>query len=156
MEMPTFSHPKKKKQFLCVENCYFVYFPLCSRNIKAHEIWKSGKPSKKACLLLSLFFLLAWLVQLLFKRGQSARTADSRSIMEASRRMDRIGSHMSAAAAATAPASAVAGARDSPDDVVIVDAIRTPITRAKKVCVCLRKKTPRCCSAVVCCLVHAT
>ncbi|CAN0389459.1 unnamed protein product, partial [Scytosiphon promiscuus] len=47
--------------------------------------------------------------------------------MEAARRMDRIGSHVSASAMGPR-----AGTRDSPDDVVIVDAIRTPITRAKK------------------------
>eukprot|EP00903_Cladosiphon_okamuranus_P010416 g9852.t1 len=37
-----------------------------------------------------------------------------------------LGSHLSASA------GALAGARDSPDDIVIVDAIRTPITRAKR------------------------
>lgn len=54
--------------------------------------------------------------------------------MEASRRMNRIGSHISAveAGATVGTAAALAGAQDSPDDIVIVDAIRTPITRAKK------------------------
>lgn len=47
--------------------------------------------------------------------------------MEASRRIDRIGSHISAADPLPR------GACDTPDDIVIVDAIRTPITRAKKV-----------------------
>lgn len=47
--------------------------------------------------------------------------------MEPARRMEMIGSHLSASA------GAMAGARDSPDDIVIVDAIRTPITRARKV-----------------------
>ncbi|CAN0374923.1 unnamed protein product, partial [Scytosiphon promiscuus] len=46
--------------------------------------------------------------------------------MEATRRMEMIGSHLSASS------GALAGARDSPDDIVIVDAIRTPITRARK------------------------
>ena len=50
--------------------------------------------------------------------------------MDPARRMERIGSHLSASA------GALAGARDSPDDIVIVDAIRTPITRARKVCLC--------------------
>ncbi|CAN0114621.1 unnamed protein product [Scytosiphon promiscuus] len=49
--------------------------------------------------------------------------------MEATRRMEMIGSHLSASS------GALAGARDSPDDIVIVDAIRTPITRARKICV---------------------
>lgn len=48
--------------------------------------------------------------------------------MEAARRMERIGSHISASAG-----GALAGSRDNPDDIVIVDAIRTPITRARKV-----------------------
>lgn len=57
-----------------------------------------------------------------------------REAMEAARRMEVIGSHISASA------GALAGARDSPDDIVIVDAIRTPITRARKVlllCACM-------------------
>ncbi|CAM9393169.1 unnamed protein product [Ectocarpus sp. 6 AP-2014] len=49
--------------------------------------------------------------------------------MEAARRMEVIGSHLSASS------GALAGARDRPDDIVIVDAIRTPITRARKICV---------------------
>lgn len=55
---------------------------------------------------------------------------------DGARRMDRIGSHLSAGAGwggaggrAATPRSS--SARD--DDVVVVDAIRTPITRAKKV-----------------------
>ncbi|CBJ49265.1 3-ketoacyl-CoA thiolase [Ectocarpus siliculosus] len=49
--------------------------------------------------------------------------------MEAARRMEVIGSHLSASS------GALAGAQDRPDDIVIVDAIRTPITRARKICV---------------------
>ncbi|CAN0389118.1 unnamed protein product, partial [Ectocarpus sp. 12 AP-2014] len=52
--------------------------------------------------------------------------AHSPATMEAARRMEVIGSHLSASS------GALAGARDRPDDVVIVDAIRTPITRARK------------------------
>lgn len=50
--------------------------------------------------------------------------------MAASRRMDRIASHLT-----DGNNSHHAGprARSSADDVVIVDAIRTPITRAKRV-----------------------
>lgn len=47
--------------------------------------------------------------------------------MEASRRVDRIGSHISASGM---PSKA---AHDALQDIVVVDAIRTPITRAKKV-----------------------
>ena len=54
--------------------------------------------------------------------------SDDRREMEAARRMERIGSHVSASAMGPR-----AGTRDCPDDIVIVDAIRTPITRAKKV-----------------------
>lgn len=54
--------------------------------------------------------------------------AHSQATMEAARRMEVIGSHLSASS------GALTGARDRPDDIVIVDAIRTPITRARKVC----------------------
>lgn len=54
--------------------------------------------------------------------------------MEASRRIQKIGAHLSSAVTSIGSSgNASAGARESPDDIVIVDAIRTPITRAKKV-----------------------
>ncbi|CAN0021883.1 unnamed protein product [Ascophyllum nodosum] len=61
--------------------------------------------------------------------------------MESSHRMDSIGSRHPALSAATmataaaAPFKTLARAFKSSEDIVIVDAIRTPITRAKKICV---------------------
>lgn len=61
------------------------------------------------------------------RRRPSSAVKPRAAAMEAARRMEVIGSHLSASS------GALAGSRDSPDDIVIVDAIRTPITRARKV-----------------------
>ncbi|CAM9619370.1 unnamed protein product, partial [Choristocarpus tenellus] len=55
------------------------------------------------------------------------------SATDASRRLHLLGSHLAASPAVAEELSSEASrSQTSPDDIVIVDAIRTPITKAKR------------------------